>query len=89
MSVWSQIIFGVQWFIQLVQWVLLAYCVLSWFVAPDSKIMRLLARVTDPILEPIRMLMFRGTHSYRSAMFAPIAAYFLLSLISSLLYRLL
>lgn len=88
-AVWHQIVFGLVWFVQLLQWVLLAYCLLSWFLPPDNKLMKVLNRVTGPILDPIRQLMFRGTHSYRAAPFAPIVAYFALSLIQSLLYRLL
>lgn len=36
---------------------LFAYCILSWFVSPYSKIYRFLSRVMNPFLNPIRRLM--------------------------------
>ncbi|MDR3051401.1 MAG: YggT family protein [Oscillospiraceae bacterium] len=84
----GQVIVGVLWFLQLVQWVLLIYCVLSWFMPPQGRLMQMLTRVTNPILHPIRTLLTRVTHSYQSGMFAPIVAYFLISLLGDILARL-
>lgn len=86
--VWDQVIWGALQFLRLLQGVLLVYCVLSWFVDPHSGVMRFLTRVTDPILQPIRMLLFRGTHGYRAGGFAPLIAIFLIQLLSGFLMSL-
>ena len=80
--VWYRVISGVVRFLQLVQGVLVVNCVLSWFMDPRSAAMRFLTRVTDPILQPIRMILFRSTNSYRSSGFAPLIAVLILQLLS-------
>lgn len=79
---------GVILFLRVAEIVLLAYCVLSWFMDVRSPLMRFLTRVTDPVLQPIRMLLFRGTHSYRSSSFAPIVAFLAIQLLTGWLMRL-
>ncbi|MEG0767481.1 MAG: YggT family protein, partial [Clostridia bacterium] len=50
---------GLIYFIQIIQYTLLIYCLLSWFMPPAHKIMRFLGKVTDPLLDLIRPVMFR------------------------------
>jgi len=79
---------GVVNFLYLLQGVLVVYCVLSWFMDSRSPVMRFLTRVTHPILQPIRMVLFRSTSSYRSSGFAPLIAVFLIQLLNGFLLSL-
>lgn len=50
---------GISMFLQIIYYALLAYCLLSWILPPHNKVMMFLSRVTDPLLRPIRSLLFR------------------------------
>ena len=50
---------GVSMFLQVIEIGLLIYCVLSWIVPPTNRIMATLSRIFDPILAPIRRVLFR------------------------------
>ncbi len=86
--IWSRVLTGILAFLRLFEVALLVYCVLSWFVKPDNPVMRFLTRVTDPILQPIRLLLFRGNFGYRAGGFAPLVAILLIRLLSGLLMNL-
>ena len=83
---------GLIYFVQLAQGIIIAYTLLSWFVHPSAPLMRFLTQVTDPVLNPIRAMLFRSTRSYRSATFASVIAWFagqlLIGLLQNLQYRL-
>ena len=81
------IMIGINYFLQLIEWLVLAYCVLGWFLPPYQGIMQFLGRLVDPLLRPIRNLLFR----YIPKMMidpSPIVFYFLLRIIKQLLWRL-
>ncbi|MCL2544882.1 MAG: YggT family protein [Clostridia bacterium] len=86
--IWLQIRAGVIGFLNLVQIVLLVYCVLSWFMDRHSPVMRFLTRVTDPILQPLRGVLLRSTRSAAWAGFAPLVAVLLIQLLRAILLRL-
>lgn len=50
---------GISMFLQVIEYVMLAYCLLSWILPPYHKVMAFLARFADPLLRPIRSVMFR------------------------------
>ena len=79
---------GVISFLNLVQGVLLIYCVLSWFMDRQSPVMRFFARVTEPVLQPIRAMLWRATRSEAWSGFAPLVAVLLIQLLSALLMSL-
>lgn len=86
--IWARVLSGVLYFLRLVQGVLLVYCVLTWFMDPRSKLMRFMARLTDPILQPLRALLFRSTNSYRAESFAPLLAALIIQFLSGFLISL-
>lgn len=47
---------GVANFVRIVSGLIFLYCLLSWFMRPDSKLFRVISRVVQPILEPFRPL---------------------------------
>lgn len=49
---------GVNIFLQIIEIVLVVYCLLSWFVSPLNRVMQFLARLMDPLLAPIRRVLF-------------------------------
>ncbi len=50
---------GISYFLTIIRYVLLAYCLLSWVLPPYNKLMMMLSRFIDPLLRPIRNVMFR------------------------------
>jgi uncharacterized protein YggT (Ycf19 family) len=50
---------GVRYFLQIIRYTVLIYLVLSWFMPPNQGFMRFLERIVDPLLRPIRNLLFR------------------------------
>lgn len=50
---------GISMFLQIVYYALLAYCLLSWILPPYNKVMMTLGRFMNPLLQPIRSLLFR------------------------------
>ena len=82
---WYQVRAGLIGFLNLAQGVLLVYCVLSWFVDQRSPVMRFLTRVTDPVLQPIRAVLWRGTRSAAWIGFAPLVAVLLIQAVSGVL----
>ena len=63
---------------------LLIYCVMSWILPPYHKAMRFLGRLIDPVLSPIRTLLFRIFPRLPIDLSA-LAAFFVLDLIGRLL----
>lgn len=55
----QSIFLGLDYFLQLLRYVVLIYLVLTWFVSPYNKLMKVLYRVVDPLLRPIRNILFR------------------------------
>jgi len=72
---------GIISLLNLAQGVLVVYCVLSWFMDQNSPVMRLLARVIEPILKPIRGMLLRGTRSAAWSGFAPMVAVLLIQVL--------
>jgi len=50
---------GISYFLALFRYVLFTYCVLSWLLPPYHRVMKVLSRLTDPFLRPIRNAMYR------------------------------
>lgn len=77
--------------LQAYSYVLLAYCVLSWFLSPLSRFMRLLQLLVDPVLAPFRRLLDRLFRNNRSALrmdFSPLLVFFVIRLLTMVLSRL-
>ncbi|MDD4796146.1 MAG: YggT family protein [Eubacteriales bacterium] len=66
--------------------VLSALC--SWFLPPYNRFMRLLNRVTDPILSPFRLLQSRLFTTGMRMDFSPVFAIIALQIVSRLLVML-
>ena len=72
---------GIISLLNLAQGVLVVYCVLSWFMDQNSPAMRFLARVTDPVLRPIRAMLSRNARSAAWSGFAPMVAVLLIQVL--------
>ncbi len=75
-------------FFNLLRLVLVVYCVAGWFADPHSKLMHTLTRITDPILAPIRHVLFRSAAAYRYSGFAPLVALLLIQFLQGLIMSL-
>lgn len=78
---------GISMFLQVIYYALLAYCLLSWILPPYNKVMMFLARFVDPLLRPIRNVLFRIFPRMPLDLSA-LVAFFLLRIVDSLLWRL-
>ncbi len=55
-SVVFQIYTGVNYFLDIISVVLFVYCLMTWFVRPDSPLYAFMRRLVDPIVAPFRPL---------------------------------
>lgn len=78
---------GISMFLQVIYYALLAYCLLSWILPPYNKVMMFLSRVTDPLLRPIRSVLFRIFPRMPLDLSA-LVLFFVLRIADSLIWRL-
>ena len=81
--IWLAVLTGVLLFLQVLCYLMLIYFVLSWFLRGDNRLMRLLARVAEPMLQPIRRLLGRIFPTMPCDL-SPLAMILLLQLLSGL-----
>ncbi|MBQ3379265.1 MAG: YggT family protein [Clostridia bacterium] len=63
--------------------------VISWIRINPNKVTYWIVRITEPILAPIRKLMMRSSFLRQFPVdFSPVAAYFILALVSRMIRRL-
>ena len=71
--------------LDLLRIVVLAYVLLGWFMDRQSPVMRFLARVAEPMLQPVRQLLSRYTRNPAWSAFAPLAVILLIQALISIL----
>ena len=54
-----QIYSGISIFLNIISVILFVYCLMTWFVRPDSQIYVFMRRLVDPIVAPFRPLALR------------------------------
>jgi uncharacterized protein YggT (Ycf19 family) len=75
--------------INIYTYIMLATCLLSWFVSPMSKVMQFLHALCEPIVAPFRSLSMKLSASMNLPIdLSFLFAYFALQILSSLLMRL-
>ncbi|MBQ1334545.1 MAG: YggT family protein [Clostridia bacterium] len=80
------LITGIIWILQLL---IVIRAVISWIRINPNRFTYWIARITEPILEPIRRLMMRSSFLRQFPVdFSPVAAYLILALISRIIRRL-
>lgn len=82
-----QLMVGLTYFLRIVELALLAYCILSWFMPHDAKVMRLLGKVVEPLIWPARRLIARFTQNPIIMSLAPLVVMLLLNVVSAILLR--
>lgn len=78
---------GVSIFLQIIYYALLVYCLMSWILPPYNKVMMFLSRFVDPLLRPIRNVLFR-IFPRMPLDFSALVLFFLLNIANSLLWQL-
>ncbi|HML45604.1 MAG TPA: YggT family protein [Clostridia bacterium] len=81
--VWLAVLTGVLLFLQVLCYLMLIYFVLGWFLRSDNRLMRLMSRMAEPPLQPIRRLLGRIFPAMPFDL-APLAMILLLQLLSGL-----
>ncbi len=72
------------YFLQVVTYMIFGRAMLSWFIRdPNNPIMRTLMALTEPILSPIRNLLFRLKIGGNMVDFSPLAALLLIQMLSA------
>lgn len=77
---------GISYFIRILSYALVIYCILSWILPPYHKVMQFFSRIVDPMLNPVRRVMFR-IFPRMPLDLSPIALSMLLSFATRLLWR--
>lgn len=78
---------GCYWFLEILRYALLIYCVLSWFVSPWSRVMQFFGKIADPMLNLVRPTL-RRIFPRLPIDLSAIVVFFVLQLAQRLLYRL-
>ena len=73
--------------IEIIEYLVIIRCILSWFPVSQNILVKLLYDLTDPILTPVRKLMEK-TFGYMQIDFSPIVVFLLLDLIQRLIMSL-
>lgn len=75
----------IYYFLQVVMYLVFARAMLSWFVRdPKNPLMRLLLTLTEPILGPIRTLLFKLKIGGNMIDFSPLVALLLIQMLSAM-----
>lgn len=85
----TMLLSGVIRFLDLIDLVIVVYCVFSWFMPRNTTIMQILTRIVDPILTPIRSMLWRiGALRSIGLDLAPFVAILLMSVLKRVIYML-
>lgn len=79
---------GVNIFLQIIELILLVYCIMSWFVSPFNRLMQALSRILDPLLSPIRRVLY-SIFPRLPIDLSVLVLFFLISMVRNLVSRLL
>ncbi len=72
------------YFLQVVTYMIFGRAMLSWLIRdPNNPIMKILITLTEPILSPIRNLLFRLKIGGNMVDFSPLAALLLIQMLSA------
>ncbi|MBM7560514.1 YggT family protein [Fusibacter tunisiensis] len=75
----------IYYFLQVIMYLIFARALLSWFIRnPQNPIMSILLALTEPILSPIRALLFKLKIGGNMIDFSPLAALLLVQLLSAM-----
>ncbi|MBQ4160886.1 MAG: YggT family protein [Clostridia bacterium] len=75
--------------INILELLVIIRCILSWIPGFQNAFVELIYKLTDPFLLPIQKALFRMTSGQMFIDISPIILFFLLRLVTSLLYRIL
>lgn len=83
-----QIALGVAYAVRIFESILFLYCILTWFVPRDTKLMQVLLKLVGPVLRPVQRLILRFTHNPVVLSLSPLILALLLQVGVNLLLRL-
>ncbi|MBR2742768.1 MAG: YggT family protein [Clostridia bacterium] len=86
MAAFVNLITAILWLLQIL---IIIRAVVSWIRLSPNKFTYWLSRITEPILSPIRKLLFRSAYLRQLPVdLSPVAAYFILAFVSRIIRRL-
>lgn len=50
---------GISLFLNIISGILLAYCLMSWFVPPTNRLFQIVSRFTQPLVAPFRPIAYK------------------------------
>lgn len=78
------IVYVVFQFLRVLQWIILAEVVLSWVIRdPRNPVMLFLRQITEPMMKPIRELLYKLNIGGTMLDFSPMVAMILISVLQS------
>ena len=79
---------AIYYFLQVITYLIFGRAMLSWFVRdPNHPIMRVLITLTEPILTPIRHLLFKFKIGGNMVDFSPLAALLIVLMLMAIVLR--
>ena len=81
------IVQGIDYFLEAIRYLLLVYCVISWFVSPFNRFRQFIERIVDPMLRPLRGILF-GIAPRMPIDLSALVMFFVLNLLRFGLWRL-
>lgn len=79
---------AIYYFLQVITYLIFGRAMLSWFVRdPNHPIMRVLITLTEPILTPIRNLLFKFKIGGNMVDFSPLAALLIVQMLMAIVLR--
>lgn len=80
---------AVYWLLEIMQWAIVARVLISWLpVTRDNPLVEILYQITEPILEPIRIIIERSPFGRDMMMFdfSPIVAFIIIKFIETMIF---
>ena len=81
-----QIVQGLSMFLRIVRYILLAYCLMSWFVRPTNRFYQICQRMCDPLLAPFRPISRKLIEKGFMIDISAILAFFALDIVERLIW---
>jgi len=83
-----QLQYAIFYFLQIITYLIFGRAMLSWFIRdPGNPIMKFFVSLTEPILNPIRTLLFKLKIGGNMVDFSPLVALLLIQLITGIIFR--
>jgi len=76
---------GVQWFLNILSWLIIINALMSWFIDPTHPLRSFIMRLVEPVVAPFRKITDRLNTSGFPIDFSPLLAYFAIMILQQII----